>query len=224
MTIHRTTLVEQRVPGRALGRHVAHDDRSRDYPADRATSIVTTIHQLPPKLPLDQGELGSCTGNAMAGLLGCHGTVISEDLAVALYSEATHLDRFRGFYPPTDTGSAGLYVAKAARARGFCTGYKHAFGLRHTLEALVLNPVIIGINWYGSFDRPDGTDHIDLLPDARPRGGHEVLVYGVDAEHEEILICNSWGPEYGDHGRVRMPWTVLERLLRERGDVTTVVF
>lgn len=224
MTIHRMPLVERRVPGRPLGRHVAHDDRSRDYPADRASEIVTKIHQLPAALPLDQGELGSCTGNAMAGLLGCHGYVISEDLAIALYSEGTHLDRFRGFYPPTDTGSAGLYVAKAARKRGFCTGYKHAFGLRHALEALVLAPVIIGINWYDSFDDPNGTAHIDLLPDSRPRGGHEVLVYGVDADTEEILICNSWGPGYGDRGRVRMPWTVFDRLLRERGDVTTVVF
>lgn len=212
------------VPHQRLGRHVAHDPRSWDYPAEAAPSIKTTIHPLPPELPLNQGDLGSCTGNAMAGLLACHGVPVDETLALKLYEEATALDPYPGQYPPEDTGSAGLYVAKAARKAGLCKWYRHAFGLAHALHAIVLRPVIIGINWYSSFDTPYAGGLIEIVPGAIVRGGHEVLVYGVDAENKQILICNSWGTTYGQNGTVRLPWGDFEHLLDEQGDVLTVSF
>lgn len=225
MGVIRTTLPELVTHDYRLGRHIAHDSRSWDYPAVQADLLRSVTHDLPASLPLDQGDVGSCTGNAMAGLLGCHGVVVNEDLAVSLYSEATHLDRYRGIYPPTDTGSAGLFVAKAARRRGLCKDYRHAFGLAHALHALVVAPVIIGINWYDSFDQPTGPyGLISITPGARPRGGHEVLVYGIDVENRRVLVMNSWGRSYGVRGAVRLSWADLDRLLQEKGDVTTVGF
>jgi hypothetical protein len=53
-----------------LKRHVRHDDRSRDYPFDTSgLTIVSAKHTR--RIPvLDQGQLGSCTGNAGIGCLG----------------------------------------------------------------------------------------------------------------------------------------------------------
>ncbi|NED51184.1 hypothetical protein G3I24_09730, partial [Micromonospora aurantiaca] len=64
-----------------------------------------------------------------------------EDQARALYSAATRLDEFDGEWPPTDTGSSGLGVAKACKRAGLISGYRHAFGLNAALTALAEQPV-----------------------------------------------------------------------------------
>src|SRR5690242_16937314 len=124
MTIH---LIEQHHrPGQPLGRHVEHDPRSLAFahPVLPRTAIksVSWTRRIP---ILDQGSLGSCTGNAATGALGTdsagrtattsvtisatgaaasHGLfaagvhTLDEDFAVALYSLATILDSFSGTY------------------------------------------------------------------------------------------------------------------------------
>src|ERR1700730_1472287 len=151
MTQIATEVIEERqLDGMRLGRHVRHDPRSWDYQAPRAPRVVDVAHKRECP-PFDQGKLGSCTGNAEAGLLMTQplftaARVLGETDAVGLYSEATRLDRIRGTYPPDDTGSSGLAVMKAAKLKGYISGYAHAFGLQHALEALVLSPVITGGN------------------------------------------------------------------------------
>lgn len=217
---------EHVVPGHRLGRHVAHDPRSLAYPARVAPSLVTTIHKRHSHV-LDQGDLGSCTGNAMTGLLGTdphyrphiHPTD-NEALAVRLYGQATVLDGFDGTYPPDDTGSTGLAVAQAAKNDGLITAYTHAFGLDHALAALVLAPVIVGADWYEGFDHPDvnGTVHIA----GQVRGGHEFELIGLDVERQEVLAINSWGTHWGQHGHFAFSWNDFGRLLDAQGDVTTI--
>lgn len=57
------------VEGRRLGRHVKHDPRSLAYQvvAD-GTAVTVRWDRLIPVL--DQGQVGSCTGNAAVGHLG----------------------------------------------------------------------------------------------------------------------------------------------------------
>lgn len=67
MTVHY-----ERIPSSdpRLARHVRHDDRSRAYPFDTAgLSIVSAKHTRRIGV-LDQGSLGSCTGQAGIGCLG----------------------------------------------------------------------------------------------------------------------------------------------------------
>ena len=51
-----------------LGRHVEHDNRSKQFAflGKRVKPEKKTTHWTSAAAPLDQGELGSCTGNALA--------------------------------------------------------------------------------------------------------------------------------------------------------------
>lgn len=221
-------IAETRIADKRLGRHVLHDPRSLEYPARVAPELVTTLHKRHSRI-LNQGDLGSCTGNAMTGLLGTephyrphtHPTD-NEALAVRLYSLATTLDDAPGQYPPDDTGSSGLAVAKGAQQLGLITGYAHAFGLDHALHALVLAPFIMGIDWYDSFDQPGANGLIEISPGASVRGGHELEVIGLDVERQRVRIPNSWGPDWGARGYCEMSFDTLGQLLANDGDVTTI--
>ena len=209
-----------------LGRHVEHDKRSKNFAAERAPALKSAKYQRH-CAPYDQGHLGSCTGNAMAGLLmtapfWTSGRNLTEADAVRLYSEATHLDGVRGAYPPDDTGSSGLAVAKAARREGFITAYHHAFGLDHVLSTLSLKPGILGINWYTSFDTPQANGECPLTSGAEIRGGHEVEMFGIDIDQKRVWCYQSWGPIWGGlkDGTFWFSFDTLARLLSEQGDAT----
>jgi hypothetical protein len=231
---------EQVVEGHRLGRHVRHDPRSLQYlyPADEVAGLTSVRHER--HIPvLDQGSLGSCTGNAAEG---CVGTAVffaavpdsnkakptgnangDEKQAVALYSAATKLDDAPGSYPPDDTGSDGLSVAKAAQKAGLISGYQHCTSLTSALKALSQQPVITGVNWYDSFDQPDANGLITITAGAQVRGGHEFVLDELDVEGKRVGFTNSWGESWGLAGRAYMSWSDFDQLLGEQGDVTVFV-
>ncbi len=95
-------LAETIATGRRLGRHVQHDARSRNFPA--AVAPISDVKHLRHGEPFDQGDLGSCTGNAMAGALMTApyykaDRTLVEANAVQLYGQATHFDRTQGSLP-----------------------------------------------------------------------------------------------------------------------------
>jgi hypothetical protein len=222
----KVDLPEQAVPGRRLGRHVHHDPQSRTFSAERAPEIVSVKHQAT-GLPLNQGELGSCTANALCGALDSQpffggGSPLGEGEAVHLYERETALEGEP--YPPNDPGGSGLMVCKAARQLGLISSYKHAFGIEHALAALVLSPVITGIKWYTSFDSPDpSTGLVALAPGATVRGGHEIVADEIDAPNELVWFWNSWGTQFGLGGRFCMKFDTWKQLLEDQGDVTVPV-
>jgi hypothetical protein len=223
--------------GGRLGRHVRHDPRSLAYryPA-RSTGTLTSVRHARVIPVLDQGSLGSCTGNAAEGALGTSplyeaipGTVlgrptgnaqVDEDQAVALYSAATLVDDYQGGYPPDDTGSDGLSVAKAALAAGLISGYQHATSLEAALAALETRPVITGVSWYDSFDEADSNGLIRIAKQASVRGGHEFELEELDVENRLVWLTNSWSMTWGIDGRACLGWDDFGRLLDEQGDVT----
>lgn len=223
-----------------LGRHVRHDPQSLRYQvAARSLGTLKSVrHQR--RIPvLDQGDLGSCTGNAAEGVLGTSpffeaipttvlgrptgNAQVDEDQAVALYSAATALDGYDGGYPPDDTGSDGLSVAKAAKAAELISGYQHATSLEAALTALASGPVITGINWYDSFDEPGSDGLIRITKRASVRGGHEIELEELDVDNRLVWLTNSWSTGWGVYGRACIGWDDFGRLLDEQGDVTAFV-
>lgn len=222
-----------------LGRHIEHDPRSRAYALSEDLlpgTYGSAIHTV--RIPvLDQGDLGSCTGHAAEALAGTDplfgaipadvqarptGDANQDHLqAVALYSAATRLDSIQGVYPPTDTGSTGLAVAKAAQKAGLISGYQHAFSLDAALKALTVMPLIVGVNWYEGFDNPDAAGLVKI--GGQVRGGHEFLLYGIDGPGQRVLARNSWGTGYGAAGCFSFSFDDFGRLLSEHGDATAFV-
>ena len=213
---------EQIRPHRRLGRHVEHDPRSGDFRVSAAASIESVEWKRHVGI-FNQHDIGSCTGEAMAGALSTQPFThhFHQKMAVELYHEATELDSVPGTYPPDDTGSTGLAVAKAALQDGYIARYEHAFSLDEALAALMRGPVITGINWYTEMDEPDEKGLVTV--GGTIRGGHEICVIGVDTDARTIRFANSWGTEWADRGYGTLSWSDWERLLHEEGDVTVPV-
>lgn len=211
----------------ALGRLVDHDQRSRLYQAPKAVAPRSVLwgHHAP---VLDQGELGSCTGNATAQLINTdyfkasRKNYLTEADAVRIYELATHLDGIGGnTYPPNDEGSSGLGAAKAGTKLGYFTGYKHAFGFSHFAAALQLQPVIVGTTWFEGMFTPDRDGFVFTHGDIA--GGHEYLALGIDYPRQTLTFLNSWGSSWADHGRFKMSFATFTQLLNDQGDATAPV-
>lgn len=222
---------QHHLPGMYLGRNVRHDSRNRQYAHRRQdrelTSQLWTRH-----IPvLDQGNLGSCTGNMAVGALGTDPVfpalpaahpVLDEPFAVTVYSGGEKLDGGAG-YPPEDEGSTGPSVEQVLKTMGLISGYTHGFSLADLLDALEDGPLGIGSNWYDSMDSPDGNGIVTISSGAQVRGGHEYLCRGKDVSRQLIFCDNSWGAGWGQQGSFSMSYDTVTRLLSEQGDVTIPV-
>jgi len=220
------------MPRYPLGRHVNHDPRSREYPFSarpEAAKAVASVSWARRVAIFDQGELGSCTGNAAAGWIGADnalrqglvsvaGKSVNEALAVSIYSQATVIDPFTGTYPPDDTGSDGLSVTKVLKNLGLVDTYSHGFSVNDLLVALQSTPVLIGIPWYDGMFDPDADGFVSISGSLA--GGHEVCVIAYDAAKQAITFANSWGTGWGLNGYGRMTIATLTKLLADDGDVT----
>jgi hypothetical protein len=224
-----------------LGRHVQHDPRSLQYahgvlPQGAIKSVDWTR-----RAPIfDQGNLGSCTGNAAAGLVGTDsagrsgltsvtvsGNVlpVDEKLAVQVYSLATQLDEFQGAYPPDDTGSSGLGAAKALVKLGLATKYQHAFSLDALKSALQSGPVMVGTVWLNSmFNVHPDTGYVQVDRTSQVAGGHEYVLSAFDASALAFRIDNSWGESWGVKGSAWLTQADVQWLLGQQGDVTVPVW
>lgn len=219
---------EVHIQNKRLGRHVHHDPTSKRFVADLADKIVDTLHASAGDLPFDQQHVGSCTGESITEAADSDPNYDStkpprtQKDAYSVYGRET-ADAGTP-WPPNDPGGSGLAVCKAAVEMGWITSYSHAFGIDQALAALVVRPVIVGVNWYDSFDTPDpATGLVSIADGASVRGGHEICATEIRAAKEEVWFWQSWGPGYGQNGRFGMTFATLDRLLQEQGDVTVPV-
>jgi len=210
------------LPG-GLGRRVNHDPRSRNFPVTLATVPVRNIFHRRYGAVLDQGNLGSCTGNAAAQAMNHKpyrkvGKVYTEADAVSIYSRATQIDPFSGQYPPEDTGSDGTSVARVLKERGLIAGFQHIFNyVEEAIQVVQHRPFLIGVDFYEGM-----LDADDMQPLGNLLGGHEMVVNGWQ-KGWGFRILNSWGSAWGHGGYGRMTEDSLSFLLHQQGDATVFV-
>jgi hypothetical protein len=231
--VTKARIEEHKIDGKPLGRHIEHDSRSLNYRHQRSGAVPVTVSHERMVAIFNQGNVGSCTGNAETGALGTAPlfaslaaaglkVTLDEAEALKLYSAAEVIDG-DGPYPPQDNGSSGLSVCKAAKNAGMIAGYTHLLGLDDVVDALQSTPVIVGVNWYDSFDTPAPDGTVAISAGASVRGGHEFLIRGVDVVAKMFAADNSWGTGWGVKGSFQFSFDTLSRLLSEQGDGTVSI-
>lgn len=219
--IRRERLPETIIPGRRLGRHIEHDERSRDFAVKASTGLVSVRHhRLVPVF--DQGSVGDCTAESLCGAMSTRPFthhIRSQRTCQSIYHAETLIDGFGAPWPTNDRGSSGLAAAKVAKAKGWISSYSHAFSPEAVYTALQTGPVMLGVSWLGpNFDNP--------TPDGRmpyggtSRGGHELCADELDVENQRIWITNSWSSSWGLNGRAWWSWADFAHVLADSGDAT----
>ncbi len=219
--------------GGRLGRHI---DRRESFSRrlitdsevpDPPTHLVEWTRMCP---PFDQGSVGSCTGNASCGALmttPLHqpGWAFTEADAVSLYSKATQFNAPGDQYPPTDWGSSGPCIADALEKDGVIAAAHHTTSLRNFLGLMTRGPMIVGVQWYTSFDSPLPSGECPITPDATVRGGHEIQAFKVDPVAKMVWFYQSWGPTWGalGNGTFCLSYATLETQFANGADATSFV-
>lgn len=229
--VHRR-YAEEVIPGRRLGRQGRFDSRSLRYPFTARRQAVRSVAWERHAPIFDQGDLGSCEGNAevgcvasgpLFGALPDGHPALTEDLAVQVYTLATSLDGFPGQMPDQDTGTDSTSANAAAKQLGLIAGYLHCDGLAGLLQALQTGPVNVAFDWWSTFDMPSADGVLTIGPGARIRGGHALACRELDTAAGLIWLDNSWTVKWGKAGRCAVALPLMDRLLSEGGEAVVPV-
>jgi len=237
------TIVKFEPTDRRLGRHVEHDSRSRDFAVREAKKPPTATIFWEDDAPiLDQGNLGGCVGWTGADILNMamykpvrdkvNGSKFFDNTdGKNFYHLATVADNISGTYPPDDTGSSGLGLAKALMRLGYIDRYTHAFTWNAYLTAIAAGPVAAGTLWTNKMFNPDknGVVHVGSLSQSNIAGGHEFSIRGRNDTTKLNLCRNHWtntwdteadGPKVP--GEFWLTDADLQLLLKNQGDITVL--
>jgi hypothetical protein len=195
---------------------------------------------LRPKMPsvYDQGNLGSCTANALCAAYAYASNKFSGSRLFLYYNERVMIKTVN-----QDSG-AYLYDGVAClKKHGVCSEAKWPYiismfavkppaqcytdALKHTVvvaqniyndltsmkQALSLGfPFVVGIAIFKSFESPvvSKTGNVPM-PKANEQllGGHAVLVCGYDDTKKVFIVQNSWGTSWGAKGYFYLPYAYL---------------
>lgn len=226
-----------------LGRIQEHDSRSLAFAVQAAAKPPDlTIFWSDEAPVLDQGDLGGCVGWTGADILNTDvykpvrdkvngGRYFDDTDGKNFYHLATVSDNISGHYPPEDTGSSGLGLAKALKKLGFIDSYLHAFSWSAYLTAIAKGPLAAGTLWTNKMFKPDskGVVRVGSLTDSNIAGGHEYMLRGRDATLGLNLARNHWTKTWDAKNLgQKLPgefWLIdddLKLLLKNQGDITVL--
>lgn len=232
------TIYREKLPFHPLlGRNVNFDSMSELFALQPIDVAVHSIRHPQYIGVLNQGDIGSCTGNAACSC-AYHAPFFTpgvpdwdyspdEDGARRWYHDNTVEDGYSGVWEPDDTGSDGLTSSKVAVAAGVASGYRASLDLDSSIQGLMTAPGITGIPWYKSmFDAPS-SGLLTVNMSSGLAGGHELVVDEVVEAGEpgngtgELLVGgdNSWGTDWGFQGRWYLKASDWWALRKQQGDV-----
>jgi C1A family cysteine protease len=201
------------------------------------------VTKLPPFVDLrsgmpavyDQGSLGSCTANAIAGAFEYDMSPEKRFIPSRLFIYYNERTRENSIYQ--DSGARIVDGIKSIEEQGVCPEeewpyieekfeekppeqcYNEATKYR-ALSAFKVNdlnhikcalchglPVVMGVQVYESFENASG-GHIPLPDTSREKllGGHAILAVGYDESQKCVFFRNSWGVAWGDRGYGTLPY------------------
>jgi hypothetical protein len=210
------------------------DERSRQYPIRTFFPAIQnkTFTLWRHGEILDQGSEGACVGfgwtaEALAGPVHVDLKDVPapkapkepNKFANYIYREAQKIDQWPG---EDYEGTSVLAGAKIMSRYNVIHQYRWAFGINDVVNALMSQgPVVLGINWYsGMYSAPHGK----LEVFGNHVGGHCILAIGYNPSSQEfdgketIILQNSWGESWGNHGVAEMTVEALDKLLKEGGE------
>jgi len=218
-----------------------HKPPSHTFSLLQASTIpLPSSVDLRPKCPpvYDQGNLGSCTGNALGFLMNFDDMKLTPSRLFIYYNE-----RVIEHSVPTDVGASLTDGIQTLLTNGVCQEVEWPYvisqfavkpsqqcytnALQHkALEVFQVQPNLIsmknclaqglpfccGIQIFSSFENPQATrTGIVSLPNSRDRclGGHAVACVGYNDAKQIFIMRNSWGAGWGDKGYFTIPYSYL---------------
>jgi hypothetical protein len=184
---------------------------------------------------LDQGQTGTCVGHAWRNFLRCAPmrTEKSGPSPFDIYRSAVTLDEWSenddeatlpDGDPDLDAGTSVRAGAKAVTGFRRLKSYLWAFALQPAVEwVLTKGPVVLGTDWWSSFQVPDSAGIVQIKPGARVIGGHAFLWRGVDTKRALAKCTNSWSDDWGKSGEFYIPLRDVERLIADNGEACTAI-
>ena len=203
-------------------------------------SLIDLRNKMPPVY--DQGDLGSCTANALCGLIGYDKpgflgsrlflyynerfleNTVSQDSGATLYDGIQSLKN-NGICPETDWP----YIVKQFSVKPPTKCYQNALKEKaltvkniNTNDLVAMKtclssgfPFVIGIAVYESFETRQ-VAATGMVPMPKPKeqclGGHAVCVVGYDDSKQSFVVRNSWGTNWGIKGYFYIPYTYLTNM------------
>ena len=208
--------------------------------------LVSPLAKLPsfvdlrPKMPApyDQGTLGSCTANALCGVMQYDVPALQGSRLFLYYNE-----RKLEHDIPDDAGASLSDGIAVLRKYGLCEEadwpyditkfavappklcYAKALKRRAIDVSNIMNdvnamktslvsgfPFVVGIKVYDTFES-DEVAKTGLVPmpteHDKELGGHAVVCVGYDDSRQVWIMRNSWGEAWGDKGYFYLPYTYL---------------
>lgn len=189
--------------------------------------------------PYDQGELGSCTANALCGVVQydlpalqgsrlfvyynerqLEGT-INEDAGALLSDGVRTLQRYGVCQESVWPYDISKFAIKPA-AKAYTHGAQHkALVVKNILNDLSAmknslaagHPFVVGIMIFESFETEE-VAKTGVVPMPEPEkeeclGGHAIVCVGYNDDKKQWIMRNSWGSTWGDAGYFYLPYAYL---------------
>ena len=185
----------------------------------------------------NQGREGACVGFASSWLM----SILNRRYYDArwLWSEAKKIDEWPDTNPGDNKGTSVRAAMDVLRDIGHSRVFRGKThppappeGIEENRWATTVDeirsaihagtPVVLGINWYTNFDRPErfgGNWWIGRGNLGHVRGGHAVCIYRASDRLQAVGIVNNWGMSTP---LVLMPYATLQRVLGEQGEAALV--